>query len=149
MSNIQSMPDPIAKRLGYILKRAQHALRTRLDKEMRPYDITASQYAVLSAISLEPGMSNADLARAAFITPQSMQGIIATLEKRGLLKRSPDPDHGRRLKAVLTPTGNKTLKAVDKAVTKVETLMMSSVSESDVKKVTDILLACIDDLSRK
>jgi DNA-binding MarR family transcriptional regulator len=149
MSNIQSMPDPIAKRLGYVLKRAQHALRSRLDKEMSSYEITAPQYAVLSAIFYEPGISNAALARAAFITPQSMQGIIATLEKRGLLKRSPDPDHGRRLKAVLTPAGMEILKVVDKAVIKVEALMMSSMKNSDAEKVTKILLTCIDDLSHE
>ncbi len=49
------MPDPMAKRLGYALKRAQHALRTRMDEALRHLDLTTPQYAALSAIELDPG----------------------------------------------------------------------------------------------
>lgn len=41
----------------------------------------APQYNVLSAIETEPGICNAELARAAFVTAQSMQGIVANLAK--------------------------------------------------------------------
>ena len=68
---------PQAHRLGYMLKRAQHALRMSMDELLEPIGVTVPQYNVLSAVELQPGISNAALARGAFVTAQSMQGIVA------------------------------------------------------------------------
>ena len=140
---------PVAKRFGYILKRAQQSLRAQMDLELRAHGLTTPQYAVLSAVAVSPGISNADLAKAAFVTPQTMQGIIATMEKRGLLERSPDPDHGRRLMAQLTANGRKTMKAADTATIRVEAMMISSISSREVEHATETLLACIENLAEK
>ena len=118
-----------------------------MDLELRAYDLTTPQYAVLSAVAGSPGVSNADLAKAAFVTPQTMQAIIATLEKRGLLERSPDPDHGRRLMAQLTENGRKALDAADATITKLEAMMVSSVSSRDIEHTTEILLKCVENLA--
>lgn len=56
-----------------------------MDEALRSLGLTAPQYAVLSAVELEAGISNARLARAAFVTPQTVQGILANLERQGLL----------------------------------------------------------------
>jgi len=73
----------MSKRLGYVLKRAQHALRTSIDDELNHLGLTTAQYNLLSAVAVERGISNASLARMAFVTAQSMQGIVANLEKQG------------------------------------------------------------------
>lgn len=143
------MSKPTAKRFGYILKRAQQTLRTRMDLELRAHELTTPQYAVLSAVAVSPGVSNADLAKAAFVTPQTMQGIIATLEKREMLERSPDPDHGRRLMTQLTASGRSALKAADATAIGIEAMMMSSISSHDVEHATETLLACIKNLAEK
>jgi DNA-binding MarR family transcriptional regulator len=126
------MPDPMAKRLGYALKRAQHALRTRVDEALRPLGLTAPQYAVLSAIELDPGISSAALARAAFVTPQTMQGIVANLERSGLLRRTADPAHGRILRGQLTTSGRKALRRAHARVTEIEAVMTASLSPDEV-----------------
>jgi DNA-binding MarR family transcriptional regulator len=73
------MPESVARRLGYALKRAQHMLRLRMDEELRPLSLTTPQYAVLCAIDAEAGISNARLARAAFVTAQTMQGVLSNM----------------------------------------------------------------------
>lgn len=138
---------PLDQHFGYILKRAQQMLRTRMDNELRSHKLTTPQYAVLCAVSVTPNISNADLAKAAFVTAQTMQGIIATLEKRGLLERSPDPEHGRRLMAQLTGSGSKAVKAADATIERVEAKMISSISSREIEQATNTLLACIDNLA--
>ena len=142
-----NMIDPVDQRFGYILKRTQQTLRTRMDKELRSHKLTTSQYAVLSAVAVTPDISNADLAKAAFVTPQTMQGIIATLEKRGLLERSPDPKHGRRLMTQLTVSGSRAMKAADATIKRIEAMMISSISSYEVEQATNTLLACIENLA--
>jgi DNA-binding MarR family transcriptional regulator len=143
----ESMIDLMDHQFGYILKRTQQALRTRMDKELRAHNITVSQYAVLSAVAATPDTSNADLAKAAFVTPQTMQGIIATMEKRGLLERFPDPKHGRRLMTQLTINGDKVRTEVDMTVKKVQAMMLGSISQDKIEQATTTLLTCIKNLS--
>jgi DNA-binding MarR family transcriptional regulator len=76
--------------LGYKLKKTQHALRLHMDEALRTIDLTTPQYAVLAQLELKPGASNAALARSAFITAQTMHGIVSNLEKRVLVERKSD-----------------------------------------------------------
>ncbi len=143
----EGMPEPVAQRLGYVLKRAQHALRTRMDEALRPLGLTAPQYAVLSAVEAEAGISNARLARAAFVTPQSMQGILANLERDGLLARRADPGHKRILRAELTERGRAALTQAHLCVRVVEAVMIASVGRENVPRLAQALSRCADDLS--
>ncbi len=99
------MTDPINELLGYALKQAQHALHRRMEDALRPLGLTPAQYAVLVALKAQPDQTNADLAEASFLTPQSMQSVIAKLEAAGLVERRPDEHHGRRQLARLTKAG--------------------------------------------
>lgn len=71
---------------------------------------------VLSSVGRQPGISNASLARAAFVTAQSMQGIVANLETMGLLRRERDPHHGRIMESQLTEAGAKALAGAGEAI---------------------------------
>ena len=118
--------------MGFWLKRAQHAYRTRLDADLRPLGLTAPQYAVLATIATEPGASNAGLARAAFVTAQTMQGILSTLERSGLLQRTPHPQHGRVLETTLTEQGATVLAQARDRVERIERLLVTATDgESD------------------
>lgn len=141
------MPEPMAKRFGYALKRAQHALRTRMDDVLRPLGLTSPQYAALSAVELESGMSNARLARAAFVTPQTMQGILANLERDGLLVRQADPEHGRILRSELTSRGKAVLARAHRTVEEVENAMISSLGRAEAARIAARLAQCADALS--
>ena len=136
-----------AQHLGYILKRAQQSLRTRVDTQLRTMEITLPQYVVLSSVAMSPGISNADLAKAAFVTPQTMQGILSTLEKRNLLARSQDPEHGRRLMTQLTAEGQITMEAARIEMLKVKAMMTGSISDHDIEQTTQTLLKCIENLA--
>src|SRR5215470_2842464 len=89
-------------RVGYLLQEAQHALRIALDRALQERGLTTPQYAVLSALDEEPGLSKADLARRAFVTPQTLNSIVVLLEHAGLVQRRPHAVHGRVLSTVLT-----------------------------------------------
>lgn len=141
------MPTPVARRLGYAIKRAQHALRLCMDQALRPTGMTTAQYAVLCALEAEPGLSNARLARAAFVTAQAMQGVLANLERGGILQRTPAPDNARILRARLTAKGTRTLARAHAAVRMVEARMVASFGAAMVEPLTDALTRCAADLT--
>lgn len=135
-----------AASLGSWLKRAQHAYRTRLDADLRPLGITAPQYAVLTTIAAEAGASNASLARAAFVTAQTMQGILSSLERSGLLTRTAHPQHGRVLEIALTQDGAALLEQARERVEAVEALLVMAIhGESD--QLVELLSRIAQDLA--
>jgi DNA-binding MarR family transcriptional regulator len=146
----ENVADLMTKRHpGYALKRAQHALRTSMDRALRPLGLTSPQYAVLSAIELDPGISSAALARAAFVTAQTMQAIVANLERGGLLKRSVDPSHGRILRGELTKKGTKTLREAHACARKIEAVTFGSLSSVEIANLTTQLTTCAEALDRE
>src|ERR1700691_3318510 len=103
-------------RVGYLIKRAQMVLHDAMADALGSHDLTVTQFAVLIALDEEPGLSNADLARQAFVTPQSMHAVLQELERLQLVVRSPHPQHQRVLQAALTGAGRRRMTAANTAV---------------------------------
>lgn len=140
------MPTPVAKRLGYALKRAQHALRLTMDKVLNPVGLTMAQYAVMCALEAEPGMSNARLARASFVTAQTMQGVLSNLERAGIVERTHDPGNARILRGVLSDKGLNVLADAHRVVAVVEGTMVKSVGSNMAGTMAEALYKCAEDL---
>jgi DNA-binding MarR family transcriptional regulator len=102
-------PDPVQQRVGYVLKRAQQALGAAMAGALASHDVTNAQYAALSALRADPGLSNAELARRSFVTPQTMHEVIAQLERAGLVARQANPHHARILQRRLTAAAKRSL----------------------------------------
>jgi DNA-binding MarR family transcriptional regulator len=60
---------------------------------------------VLTMLKAYPGLSGADLARVAMLTPQTVGVIIRNLERDGAIRKTPHPVHGRVLQWTLTRRG--------------------------------------------
>jgi DNA-binding MarR family transcriptional regulator len=91
--------------LGYLLRQAQAAARLTLERALDDLGVTPPQFAVLTMLKAYPGLSGADLARVALLTPQTVGVIIRNLERAGAIKKTPHPVHGRVLQWTLTRRG--------------------------------------------
>src|SRR5215472_10941835 len=80
-------------------------LRRRLRGLAVDGDLSPSQTAVLIRLLKEGASSASVLAGAERVRPQSMATIVAALEQRGLIERTPDPEDGRRQLISLTKAG--------------------------------------------
>lgn len=132
--------------IGYILKITQHRLRLRLEKELAGTGVSPSQNAVLLSIADNPRISNAALARAAFVTPQSMQGMLVTLERDGYIVRTPHPGHGRIIMTELTDKGKSAARTGTIAAETVERQMLADLSADEARMLADLLRRCADAL---
>lgn len=142
MSKVKPAPRSGVDWIGYNLKITQHRLRQRLDAELARIGITAPQNAVLLAVAGNPRISNAELARAAFVTPQTMQAILVNLERDGLIARSPHPEHGRVIMTELTAAGQRAVAEGAKAADVVERQMLSMLSPEEARLLCELLKRC-------
>ncbi|MFC8921923.1 MarR family winged helix-turn-helix transcriptional regulator [Cellulosimicrobium sp. NPDC057127] len=128
--------------VGYALKRTAAALRTAMDAALRPLSLTVPQYACLEILGHRPGLSGAELARAAFVTRQSMHALLRGLEERGLLTRPASAPHGRALPTELTPAGRAALESASAAVARVERAMVDRLSPAGLDRLRRDLVEC-------
>ena len=91
--------------LGYLLRQAQAASRLKMERALADLGVTPPQFVVLTMLKAYPGLSGADLARVALLTPQTVGVIIRNLEHAGSISKTPHPVHGRVLMWTLTPKG--------------------------------------------
>jgi DNA-binding MarR family transcriptional regulator len=91
--------------LGYLLRQAQAASRLTLERSLGDLGVTPPQFAVLTMLRAYPGLSGADLARVALLTPQTVGVIIRNLERSRAIRKTPHPVHGRVLQWTLTRRG--------------------------------------------
>lgn len=93
--------------LGYALKQAHQLMRAAIENRARAIGLglTFPHMAALFLLSETPGLSGAQLARWAMVSPQTMNQILTRLEAEGLIVREPDPEHGRILRARVTDAG--------------------------------------------
>ena len=90
---------------GYLLRQASAVSRLALERALAELGATPPQFVVLTMLKAYPGLSGADLARVALLTPQTVGVIIRNLERDGAIKMTPHPVHGRVLQWNLTNRG--------------------------------------------
>jgi DNA-binding MarR family transcriptional regulator len=134
-------------RVGYLIKRAQMVLHDAMANALGSHDLTVTQFAVLTALDEVPGLSNADLARRAFVTPQSMHAVLQELERLQLVVRRPHPQHRRVLQAALTEAGRRALRSSANAVNALEEQMLRTLSGPARSRLASALSSCIDSLA--
>ena len=122
-------------RSGYLLRQAWNAFHGALETALHAHELTGARYAVLSVLARDPGMSGADLARACNTTPQAMNGVLAVLERDGLVERHPHPTHGRILEVTLTREGERRLEAATPAVRELEETIEADLDPDQIAAV--------------
>lgn len=112
---------------GYLLRQAANAHRYRVEQALADLEITHPQFSVMTMLDAYPGHSNADLARLALLTPQTMSVIVANLLKSGTVERRAHEIHGRIQHLALTDRGRQLLTEAKKRVYALEDAMLSDV----------------------
>jgi DNA-binding MarR family transcriptional regulator len=129
--------------VGYLVKQAQSLLHLRMEEALRPLQLTVSQYSCLHHLRREPGISAAALARATFVTRQSMNAMLQQLIDRDLVTRPSRPESGRALPTLLTDAGAEALDAAQHLVDDVQQRMLAHLSTTETAALARGLTACV------
>jgi DNA-binding MarR family transcriptional regulator len=111
--------------IGYLLRQAGAANRLRMERALSDFGVTPPQFMVLTMLVAYPGLSNADLARLALLTPQTVSVIVANLLRSGAIARRPHAVHGRIQHIDVTDEGKALLKQCRSRVKAIEQQMLA------------------------
>ena len=91
--------------VGYNTRRASLAIIEVFMERMAVYDLKVVDFSVLSLVAHNPGITSRQLCATLNVLPPNMVGLIAALERRGLIERRPHPSDGRAMGVHLTLDG--------------------------------------------
>ncbi len=127
-------------RMLYLIKRAEIEVTSRMSRALEKYDITPIQFTVLYFVDYDKGdLSSAQLSRRFSMTPQSMNELVAVLERKKLLKKTVDPAHKRILRISLTAKGNKLLNDCNSTLDMAETALLAGLSETETGTLRNLI----------
>ena len=130
-----------------MIARLERAIRKGINERVRPYGLTTLQYTTLSVLRRQGRpLSNAQLARRAYVTPQAMGEVIEKLEKMHLLKRVSHPNHRRVYPAVLLPAGIQVLEECDARVAELEAAMLHDLDDHERLEMARALTSAVQAL---
>jgi DNA-binding MarR family transcriptional regulator len=141
----QERPEPS---LVYVIGRVSQGIRRELRGRLASCELSVPDVTTLSVLRGRPGLSNAQLARRALITPQSMIEVLASLERRGLVLRRADPANARIMRAELTASGRRILHRADAVIAELEGELLAGIAPARREIVHRSLLEAMNELSR-
>ncbi len=117
-------------------------LPAALDAQLqRDAGITFVEYQVLSWLSMQPGRvaRMSEVAPLAHVSLSHLSRIVTRLERRGWLRREPDPSDGRATLAILTDEGwDKVVATAPGHVEEVQRLVFDNLTDAQVRQLREI-----------
>ncbi|KYF82505.1 hypothetical protein BE20_41885 [Sorangium cellulosum] len=102
------MSFQIDRSLGFLLNRAASTMRLALEDRLRPYDLTAPQWAVLerlAELAEDEGQTMSSLGQSLGFDRPTTTGVVKRLELKGLVERTADASDGRVVRLALSERG--------------------------------------------
>ena len=127
--------------LGALMKHIDSAIRKRTDIAVQGNDLTFAQSHTLVAIAHWPEgtASLKELERQFRVAQSTMAGIVARLEKKGLIETVPNETDRRIKRLRVTPAGEELLLRTREAAAESERAVLSALSESEQAQLYDLL----------
>src|SRR5271168_4227009 len=91
--------------LGYLLFQVMATLRPEVGAALSPLSLTLPEFVCMRMLSMNPGLSSAELSRNSNVTPQAMNTVLRRLAEVGAVARPTSVSSGRALPASLTSQG--------------------------------------------
>jgi homoprotocatechuate degradation regulator HpaR len=115
--NRRTMTTPFVHRnLPRLLLQAREAVMTHTRPSLREHQLSDQQWRVLRVLGEHGAVETGKVAREAFILGPSLTGVLARMERDGLIERSRDPQDARRTVVEATAAGRKLVKRLSSTI---------------------------------
>lgn len=131
--------------VSWTVIRAAHRMERLLAELFAGFGLSPVQFGVLSYLATEAPFTQAALARAVLVRPQSIAGVLDNLVERGLVARQSGRARGRRNPLSLTPEGRLLLERVWPALRSANEPRRWGMDDSDAGELNRILLGTLSE----
>lgn len=90
---------------GLLINKLAHAMALEMDRRLKAYDVTMSQWAMLKQLWQQEGRSQVELQELLGLDGATISGLVQRMTHLGLIQRRPDPGDKRVQRVFLTERG--------------------------------------------
>jgi DNA-binding MarR family transcriptional regulator len=135
------------QRTGHVAWQIGQIMATRIERTLRPFQLTLAQNNALMQAILDPGVSSATAARRTAITPQSMGTAVNGLVERGLLERRTTPGDRRTHRLHATEAGRRLAAEARSAMDSTHAEALEALTPQEQKQVQSLLVKLLTSLN--
>jgi DNA-binding MarR family transcriptional regulator len=139
-------PAGLLASTGYLLARVGNEARRGFVRKLGKRDLRLYHHAILLAVDELGPLSQQRLATFIGVDPRNLVSTIDFLERRGLVKRDPDPSDRRCHGIALTAEGRRTLRQLRVDVDELERGYLSPLTAGEQARLHDMLLRLLPGL---
>jgi DNA-binding MarR family transcriptional regulator len=125
---------------GMLIFRLARASAWRLGRSLADSGLRWPEFAVLHHLEAQGPVAQRELASALRIQPSNIVALLDELERRDLLRRSPDPVDRRRHRVELTRRGLVAVERARKATRRAEADLLSPLSAAERREFHGLLV---------
>ncbi|MBO8434607.1 MAG: MarR family transcriptional regulator [Tyzzerella sp.] len=127
--------------INYLLTTAQHAVFQYLSAKLSEYDITPSQYGVLSCLWDKGYATPKQIAETLCLETSTISGVLDRMQKKKLVERIVNKEDRREVRVVATEKGQMLKEPIQEVIEEVNKEVLKIFSEDEIAVLKDNLRA--------
>ena len=141
---MSATPTFIHRNLPRLLLQAREAVMAHARPSLREHGLSDQQWRVLRVLGEHGTVETGRVAREAFILGPSLTGVLARMERDGLVRRERDPADQRRSVVQATAKGMKLVGKLSRTIEKHYGWMEKSIGKSKLAELYQLLDSVIE-----
>lgn len=125
--------------INYLLTTAQHAVFQYLNLKLSAYDITPSQYGVLSCLWQREFATSKQISEILCLELSTISGVLDRMQKKNLVDRIVNKDDRREVRIYVTQKGKLLQEPIQKIIEEVNQEVLSGFSENEISNLKEML----------
>ena len=118
--------------INYLLTTAQHSVFQYLNGKLSEYDVTPSQYGVLSCLWQREFATPKQISEILCLETSAISGVLDRMQKKGLIDRVINRDDRREVRVVPTEKGKALQEPISKIIDEVNEEVLKCFTEEEV-----------------
>lgn len=118
--------------INYLLTTAQHSVFQYLNGKLSEYDVTPSQYGVLSCLWQREFATPKQISEILCLETSTISGVLDRMQKKGLIDRVINRDDRREVRVVPTEKGKALEEPISKIIDEVNEEVLKCFTEEEV-----------------
>jgi DNA-binding MarR family transcriptional regulator len=137
--SVSNRGETIDQSIIHLLHRSSQRASEIFAFETREFDLTARQYAVMTTIARQEGLSQTDLVRLTGIDRSTLADVVQRLLRRGIIERKKTTRDGRTYAVTLSEEGRNLLQTIKPYAKRADRTVLSLLGEKDGAALADTL----------
>jgi DNA-binding MarR family transcriptional regulator len=139
MNSRKKLPQSLREHTGYLITDVARLYRTALDRKMDRFDLTRSQWWLISFLIYFDGITQQQLADLMDVGKAGVTKLLDRLEQKGMVRRVNDSTDARQKRVFLSDHVKPLAVEVDKEITAVADTSLKTLTAVEISQLNNLI----------